>query len=870
MILDLFENAIAMAGLALVYAALTLRFDLARPLGGALAGLFFGAAAVALMNMPFVMTEGLIFDMRTVVVSLGALFGGLMTGVVAALVAALYRLWLGGAGAMVGVASVVAAAVGGLALRRLLHGEAARVRWWHLLLLGGGVTLLVVALFLFLPIDFESQVLRRLAVPYLVTGAVGTLLVGLLLRESGRLHRFERLLAESRERFERLYDSSSVAILQEDLSGVLEELERLRKAGVVDLRAFLAETPERLSKIAARIRVTDGNPAALALFGAGRRRTLPRDIGQAWGPDADRILTEALCALWRGDPVFASELTMRRLDGSSFPAAISLPLPKTRAEARLVPVTIADFSDLKRVEGELAEERRRLQEIIWGTNVGTWEWNVPTGETVFNERWAEMLGYRLADLEPVGIATWEALTHPDDLPLAKAALERVFARKEETYEVEFRMRHRDGHWVWVLDRGKVVAWDDRGAPLRMSGTHTDVSKRKTAEFRIARLAAVHEAVLHCHRAFLETGEEGELLQRTCEILEQARDYRLVWIGLPGGAEGGFEPAAKAGAASLLPGTSDSRADGEEGTRDPLAEVFTGGQARVLRGPAVLPSPDTSDAAGGEEAGSLGVIPVAGRGEVLALLCVHSLVEDAFDEEEVALLTEFAGHLGLAVTNLRVTRANAEMSGQLARSALAAVGAIAKTVEMRDPYTSGHQQRVARLSVAIARRLGWDEGRIEGLRLGALLHDIGKIYVPAEILNRPGLLSDEEMAIIRTHPGIGGEILKDTDFPWPIREMVEQHHERIDGSGYPKGLKGSEILEEAKVIAVADVVEAIAAHRPYRPSRGIEAGLEEIERGRGLVYDPAAVDACLAVIREEGFDLEGGEGRAEATAATAAG
>lgn len=867
MILDLFENAIAMAGLALVYAALTLRFDLARPLGGALAGLFFGAAAVALMNMPFVMTEGLIFDMRTVVVSLGALFGGLVTGVVAALVAALYRLWLGGAGAMVGVASVVAAAVGGLALRRLLHGEAARVRWWHLLLLGGGVTLLVVALFLFLPIDFESQVLRRLAVPYLVTGAVGTLLVGLLLRESGRLHRFERLLAESRERFERLYDSSSVAILQEDLSGVLEELERLRKAGVVDLRAFLAETPERLGKIAARIRVTDANPAALALFGAGRRRTLPRNIGQAWGPDADRILTEALCALWRGDPVFASELTMRRLDGSSFPAAISLPLPKTRAEARLVPVTIADFSDLKRVEGELAEERRRLQEIIWGTNVGTWEWNVPTGETVFNERWAEMLGYRLAELEPVDIATWEALTHPDDLPLAKAALERVFAREEETYEVEFRMRHRDGHWVWVLDRGKVVAWDEGGAPLRMSGTHSDVSKRRTAELRITRIAAVRDAVLHCHRAFLETDGERELLQRTCEILEQARDYRLVWIALPGADGGHLEPAARSGGA--VDPDPAARA-GVEGAPDPLGEAFAGERTRVLRGAAVPSVLRAGRVPEGEKAGSLAAIPVLGGGQALALLCVHSLVEDAFDEEEVALLTEFAGHLGLAVTNLRVTRANAEMSGQLARSALAAVGAIAKTVEMRDPYTSGHQQRVARLSVAIARRLGWDEGRIEGLRLGALLHDIGKIYVPAEILNRPGLLSDEEMAIIRTHPGIGGEILKDTDFPWPIREMVEQHHERIDGSGYPKGLKGSEILEEAKVIAVADVVEAIAAHRPYRPSRGIEAGLEEIERGRGLVYDPAAVDACLAVIREEGFDLEGGEGRAEATAATAAG
>jgi len=160
--------------------------------------------------------------------------------------------------------------------------------------------------------------------------------------------------------------------------------------------------------------------------------------------------------------------------------------------------------------------------------------------------------------------------------------------------------------------------------------------------------------------------------------------------------------------------------------------------------------------------------------------------------------------------------------------------------------------VATLAVAIGRKLGWDRFKLEGLKLGATIHDIGKISVPAEILNRPGRLTESEFGVIKAHPQTGFEILEKTDFPWPIKEMVVQHHERIDGTGYPYGLKGDEIIDEAKVLAVADVVDAITSHRPYRPGRGIDVALAEIERGRGTAYDPSAVDACLSLLREEHF------------------
>lgn len=184
-----------------------------------------------------------------------------------------------------------------------------------------------------------------------------------------------------------------------------------------------------------------------------------------------------------------------------------------------------------------------------------------------------------------------------------------------------------------------------------------------------------------------------------------------------------------------------------------------------------------------------------------------------------------------------------------------VQALMHTVESRDPYTAGHQQRVADLATAIAREMDLSAERIEGIQLGCKIHDIGKIYVPAEILNRPGRITDNEFDIIKTHPLVGRDILKDLTFPWPINEMVFQHHERIDGTGYPQGLKGDEIAFEAKIISVADVIEAISSHRPYRPALGIESGIEAIKDGRGTLFDEAVADACLKLITEKGFDWE---------------
>ena len=178
--------------------------------------------------------------------------------------------------------------------------------------------------------------------------------------------------------------------------------------------------------------------------------------------------------------------------------------------------------------------------------------------------------------------------------------------------------------------------------------------------------------------------------------------------------------------------------------------------------------------------------------------------------------------------------------------------VAHIVESRDPYTAGHQRRVAELACAIAQELEYSADRIKGIRMAGTIHDIGKISVPSEILSKPGRLSDMEFGLIKAHPQVGYDILKEIDFPWPVAEIAYQHHERMNGSGYPRGLQGDEILPEARIMAVADVVEAMASHRPYRAALGIEVALEEIEQNKSTSFDPDVVDACLKVFGKDNF------------------
>jgi PAS domain S-box-containing protein/putative nucleotidyltransferase with HDIG domain len=193
--------------------------------------------------------------------------------------------------------------------------------------------------------------------------------------------------------------------------------------------------------------------------------------------------------------------------------------------------------------------------------------------------------------------------------------------------------------------------------------------------------------------------------------------------------------------------------------------------------------------------------------------------------------------------------------KLSKALHGTVDALSVTSETRDPYTAGHQRQVTKLACAIAQKMGLDQDTIEGIRLAALLHDIGKIYVPAEFLSKPGQLTDIEHHLLETHPQVGYDILKSIDFSWPVAEIVLQHHEKMDGSGYPRGLSGPEILLEARIIAIADITEAMSSHRPYRPSLGIKKALKEIKQHKNTLYDPDVVDVCVQLFSKKAFEFD---------------
>ncbi len=228
------------------------------------------------------------------------------------------------------------------------------------------------------------------------------------------------------------------------------------------------------------------------------------------------------------------------------------------------------------------------------------------------------------------------------------------------------------------------------------------------------------------------------------------------------------------------------------------------------------------------------------------------VTKPFQREE--LLARVHTHLEVDRLRNHLEEMVEERTGELKENLLDFVTAIAATIEVRDPYTAGHQRRVADLATAIARELQLPEDQIEGLKLAGVVHDIGKIRVPAEILSKPGRLDNLEFSIIKQHPITGYDILKSINFPWPIAQIVLQHHERLDGGGYPHGLRNGEILLEARILAVADVVESMVSHRPYRAGLGMNAALEEIALNRGMKYDLSVVAACLKLFQERGYTL----------------
>ena len=434
---------------------------------------------------------------------------------------------------------------------------------------------------------------------------------------------------------------------------------------------------------------------------------------------------------------------------------------------------------------------------------------------------------------------WHAIGIVRDITERKQAEEKILATQAE------------------LQRLLDAANQSRRAMLSVieDQKQTEVEKEH-ANRALATLSAVNSNLVHADN-------EDKLLQSICQAIVQQRGYRMAWVGYKQHDENkSIKIMARAGHdEGYLDAMQLTWAETEHGM-GPSGRAVRNGKTQlcqdIANDPQYLPWRDEALKRG--YAASI-TLPLT-NGEVFGILHVYSAVVNDFTLSEVALLEEMAGDLAFGVRTLH-TRHERDLAQDKVQQQLAqlqdnledTMRAIAAIVEMRDPYTAGHQIRVADLAAAIARQMGLPDEQAHVIHLAGTVHDLGKINVPAEILSKPGKLTDIEFGLIKIHPQAGYDVLKGIDFPWPIAQVVLQHHERLDGSGYPQGLQGDAILLEARILAVADVVEAISAHRPYRPGLGIEVALEEITKNREIFYDPQAVDACVALFREQGYSFK---------------
>ena len=254
--------------------------------------------------------------------------------------------------------------------------------------------------------------------------------------------------------------------------------------------------------------------------------------------------------------------------------------------------------------------------------------------------------------------------------------------------------------------------------------------------------------------------------------------------------------------------------------------------------------------------SVALIPLRSGAETIGLLQLNDRRPDRFSLGMIRFFEGLGASIGIALSRKQAEETQRKTLTKLRKTFDGIMETIMRAVEIRDPYTAGHQRRVADLARAIAVEMGLSTDQVEAVLFAANIHDIGKIAVPAEILSKPGKLSAMEFSMIKEHSRTAYEMLRPVDFPWPLCDIVRQHHERLDGTGYPDGLKGDAILLEARILGVADVVEAMASHRPYRPALGIDAALEEITKQRGRQFDAGVVDACTRLFRDKGHKLVG--------------
>ncbi|PWR18183.1 HD domain-containing phosphohydrolase [Zavarzinia aquatilis] len=472
-----------------------------------------------------------------------------------------------------------------------------------------------------------------------------------------------------------------------------------------------------------------------------------------------------------------------------------------------------------------------------------------------NEAYARDLGRPVAEI----VGRTDADFFAPELAATYVQADQRVMRTGEALTLEEPFVIGDRH-SW-LRTSKKPLHDDKGEVVGVLVIFEDVTEQHELTESLRRhdwaLTALHRA----GEALIRAGSEEELIADVCAALTHDDEYPLCWIGWARDDEARtVEVTSTAGrATAYADGLHISWGDG------PLGQGPTG---RAIRENKVMVNNRAASQSSfnpwKERALKHGIaasiaVPLQAGDHAIGALTVYARNEDSFGEREIGLFQEFAGTLMFGIearrnaAALEAARQSRVRQDEKLRGALEdALAAIAGVLEQRDPYTAGHQKHVADLAIAIGRELGLDAERLHALLLAATVHDLGKIEVPVEILTKPARLNPAEFALVKRHPEVGYQLLKRIEFPWPIADIIRQHHETIDGNGYPQGLKGDQILIEAKILSVADIVESISSDRPYRPALGLDQAITEIVKMRGTKLDPVVVDACLRVLSRGEF------------------
>ena len=516
---------------------------------------------------------------------------------------------------------------------------------------------------------------------------------------------------------------------------------------------------------------------------------------------------------------------------------------------------IEDLTSRVAAEEARCKAEERFREIFEDAPEGIFQTS-PDGRAVtMNPAAAEMLGYESAD---EGVAAIQDAAH--DLwvsPEERARFVALLEQQGMVRDYPHQFKRKDSKLIWVSVTAKKIAGPD-GKTICYQGFTEDITEQKLLEAALQANARELQLLSEINNTLVHAKTEKDLLRACCRIMVETGGYSMAWVGFAD--EGPGKPIVTVAhygceesfLESINPTFTWAETEHEDG---PVCRSLRTGEVHVEEDICADPLVHSWRTETVKRGYRMAIaLPFRLTDGLIASLAVFSETPRIRTGSERKLMEQIASDLAYGIATQRAEIARARHQEDLRAALEQTIHVIAETVDQRDPYTAGHERRVADLCVRIAQKLGLSADRTHGLHLAASIHDLGKIGIPAEILSKPGLLTPPQFNLLKEHAQLGYDILKNVAFPWPIADIVLQHHERLDGSGYPHGLKADAISFEARILAVADVVEAMSSHRPYRAARGVEVALDEVLAQRGTLYDAQIADACARIFREDGYEF----------------